>query len=67
MRHGQVGDLDTYSECLPAGSAVDCQAGLTLSHMAAWQALATSGELAAWVFECALLQSPRSCDDANHR
>lgn len=48
----QVGDLDMYSECLPAGSAVDCQAGLTLSHMAAWRALAASGEPAAWVFEC---------------
>lgn len=38
---------------MPAGSAVDCQVGLTLSHMAVWKALASSGQPAAWVFECA--------------
>ena len=50
----QVGSLEEFSECLPAGSATDCQAGLTLSHMKAWQALAHSAEYAAWVFEYAL-------------
>ena len=50
----QVGSLEEYSECLPAGSATDCQAGLTLSHMKAWQALAHSADDAAWVFEYAI-------------
>jgi hypothetical protein len=47
----QVGSLEEFSECLPAGSATDCQAGLTMAHMSAWKALAQSGEYAAWVFE----------------
>ncbi len=67
----QVGSLETYSECMPAGSAVDCQVGLTLSHMAVWKALAHSGQPAAWVFEYALhlwaladnggLDNPKEC------
>ena len=46
-----MGSLEEFSECLPAGSATDCQAGLTMAHMNAWKALAQSGEYAAWVFE----------------
>ena len=47
----QVGDPEEFTECLPAGSATDCQAGLTISHKNAWKALAGSGEYAAWIFE----------------
>lgn len=47
----QLGSLEEFTECMPAGSAVDCQVGLTLSHMNVWKALAASEEGAAWVFE----------------
>ncbi len=47
----QVGDPEEYTECIPAGWATDCQAGLTISHINAWKALAKSEEYAAWIFE----------------
>lgn len=48
----QLGSLEEYTECLPAGSADDCQFGLTQSHVNVWKALAASDHGAAWVFEC---------------
>ena len=48
----QLGSLEEYTECLPAGSADDCQFGLTQSHVNVWKALAASEHGAAWVFEC---------------
>ena len=48
----QLGDAREYLECKPAHTAYDCQAGLTRSHIKAWQRLAESGEAAAWIFEC---------------
>ena len=47
----QLGSAREYLECKPAHGAYDCQAGLTRSHIAAWQRIAKSGEPAAWVFE----------------
>ena len=47
----QVGDPEEFTECMPAGWATDCQAGLTISHINAWKALAKSEEYAAWIFE----------------
>ncbi|CAL8466291.1 g5827 [Coccomyxa elongata] len=47
----QLGSLEEFTECLPAGSADDCQFGLTQSHVNVWKALAASEHGAAWVFE----------------
>lgn len=50
---GQIGSLRTHTRCLLAGIDVRCRAGLTLSHVQAWKALAASGDHSAWMFECA--------------
>ncbi|KAK9918814.1 hypothetical protein WJX75_007171 [Coccomyxa subellipsoidea] len=47
----QVGNLKDFMECRPANGAYDCQAGITMGHIKARKALASSGEQAAWIFE----------------
>eukprot|EP00884_Botryococcus_braunii_P010278 jgi/Botrbrau1/19251/Bobra.0073s0004.1 len=46
-----AGPEDQYTRCLPAGEAMDCQLGLTLTHVEIWRRIVTKQEAAAWVFE----------------
>lgn len=51
MGDGQAGPEDQYTRCLPAGDAMDCQLGLTLTHVEIWRRIVSNKEASAWVFE----------------